>query len=90
MTLANGAAPWRRSRAATPVGAPLSRFVLTVLSYYELCESIENAIMMEAQIKKGSRLKKLRLIEEMNPNWNDLYESIIINLVGHAHKIGAP
>ncbi len=48
-----------------------------LLVYYELCESIEAAIMRETQIKKGSRFKKLKLIEEMNLNWNDLYESII-------------
>ena len=29
------------------------------------------------KLKGGSRAKKLKLIESMNPNWNDLYNDII-------------
>jgi len=47
------------------------------LGYYEPHESIVSAIEREKQIKGGSRKKKLELIESMNPEWNDLYESII-------------
>ena len=47
------------------------------LVYYETHESMENAITREKQIKSGSRDKKLTLIENMNPKWNDLYEQII-------------
>jgi predicted GIY-YIG superfamily endonuclease len=36
-----------------------------------------NAIVREKQIKAGSRKKKLALIEDMNPEWNDLYEEIV-------------
>jgi putative endonuclease len=35
------------------------------------------AITREKQIKKWNRAWKLRLIEEKNPNWNDLYETLI-------------
>jgi predicted GIY-YIG superfamily endonuclease len=35
------------------------------------------AITREKQIKAGSRAKKLALIEALNPEWNDLYESLI-------------
>lgn len=45
--------------------------------YYEVFETMENAILREKQIKAGSRKKKLALIEEINPNWKDLYEEII-------------
>jgi len=38
---------------------------------------ITSAIEREKQIKGGSRKKKLELIEGMNPEWEDLYESII-------------
>ena len=42
------------------------------LVYYECGENIEAAIEREKQIKGGSRLKKLRLIESINPMWQDL------------------
>jgi putative endonuclease len=35
------------------------------------------AITREKQIKAGSRAKKLALIESLNPNWKDLYETLI-------------
>jgi putative endonuclease len=47
------------------------------LVYYETHESMVNAIEREKQIKSGSRKKKLELIEDVNPEWSDLYEEII-------------
>lgn len=47
------------------------------LVYYEIHENIISAITREKQIKAGSRKDKLKLIENINPKWNDLYESII-------------
>jgi len=47
------------------------------LGYYETCNSVTSAIEREKQIKSGSRKTKLALIESINPNWNDLYDSII-------------
>ena len=46
------------------------------LVYYEVHYEIEEAITREKQIKKWNRQWKLRLIEEMNPWWNDLYDEI--------------
>ena len=46
------------------------------LGYYEVYSDIENAIAREKQIKAGSRKKKIDLIEKINPNWDDLYESL--------------
>ncbi len=43
------------------------------LVWYELHESAESAITREKQMKKWNRDWKIRLIEEMNPYWNDLY-----------------
>jgi putative endonuclease len=36
-----------------------------------------SAILREKQIKAGPRRKKLALIEAMNPEWDDLYETIV-------------
>jgi putative endonuclease len=46
------------------------------LVYYELHANMESAIMREKRLKKWNRAWKLRLIEEMNPDWTDLYQSI--------------
>lgn len=53
-----------------------SQYNVKLLVYYEIHESIENAIKREKQIKAGSRKKKLTLIEENNPDWKDLYEDL--------------
>ena len=53
------------------------RYGAHLLVFYELYESMEVAIAREKQIKAGSRLKKLRLIESMNPEWEDLYGGIV-------------
>jgi len=47
------------------------------LVYFEPHESPESAITREKQIKKWNRQWKLRLIEEKNPKWNDLYKDIL-------------
>jgi len=47
------------------------------LVYYELHETMIDAITREKQLKSGSRKKKIKLIEKENPNWNDLYDMII-------------
>jgi putative endonuclease len=49
----------------------VARFV-----YYEVFDSIEAAITREKQLKKWNRAWKIRLIEEKNPNWDDLYPAI--------------
>lgn len=53
------------------------RYGVHVLVYFELAESMYAAIVREKQIKAGSRAKKLKLIESVNPEWNDLYASIV-------------
>jgi putative endonuclease len=50
-----------------------SKYQVHLLAWYEAHESIEAAITREKQIKKWNRAWKLRLIEEMNPKWEDLY-----------------
>jgi predicted GIY-YIG superfamily endonuclease len=46
------------------------------LVYYELFSDMPSAIAREKQIKSGSRSKKIKLIENKNPKWADLYDSI--------------
>ena len=47
------------------------------LVYYEACGGIVVAIEREKQIKGWSRKKKDDLIHSLNPEWNDLYQSIL-------------
>ncbi len=46
------------------------------LVWYEEVDSIIKARAREKQIKAGSRAKKVKLIEAMNPEWEDLYETL--------------
>ena len=46
------------------------------LVYFEQHSDIESAIRREKRLKKWNRAWKIRLIEENNPNWDDLYPSI--------------
>jgi len=48
------------------------RYHLKKLVYFEVYQDVRAAINREKQLKGGSRLKKLELIESMNPNWKDL------------------
>ncbi len=44
--------------------------------WYEVHETMESAIQREKAIKEWQRAWKLKLIEEFNPDWNDLYGTI--------------
>ena len=44
--------------------------------HFEAFEDVEMAIRREKVLKKWNRAWKLRLIEESNPDWEDLYERI--------------
>ena len=46
------------------------------LVWYELHNSMGEAIKREKRIKKWNREWKLELIEDMNPRWQDLYDRI--------------
>jgi putative endonuclease len=47
------------------------------LVYYEVARGAEGALLRERQMKRWNRAWKLRLIEEHNPEWADLYDSLI-------------
>jgi len=46
------------------------------LVWFERHDTIEAAINREKQMKEWRRAWKLRRIEEMNPDWNDLFELV--------------
>ncbi len=47
-----------------------------ILVWYEFFDDLQDARRREVQMKKWNRLWKLRVIEELNPDWNDLFESL--------------
>jgi len=53
------------------------KYNINKLVYYEIFNDARNAIIREKQIKTGSRIKKLDLINNMNPEWKDLDLEII-------------
>jgi len=54
-----------------------SKYNIHQLVYYEHTNDIQSAISREKQLKNRKRKWKLKLIEELNPKWLDLYEDII-------------
>ena len=58
-------------------GSFTSRYNVENLVYYEITSDIQSAIEREKQIKGWNRTRKNKLIESKNPNWNDLYTSIL-------------
>ena len=58
-------------------GGFTSQYGVSRLIYFESFEDIKLAIQREKQLKKWNRVWKLRLIESVNPEWEDLYESIL-------------
>ena len=52
------------------------RYNCKLLVWFEFHETMLDAIEREKQIKAGSRKDKLTLIETMNPEWNDLFETL--------------
>ena len=49
------------------------KYNIDKLVYYEVFESIVDAITREKQIKAGSRQKKSDFINKINPTFKDLY-----------------
>ena len=51
------------------------RHGIKLLVYYEMHATMDDAIRREKQLKKWNRTWKLRLIEQMNPEWENLFNS---------------
>ena len=53
------------------------RYRVHTLVWYEVCGTMEAAIAREKAIKEWKRSWKIKLIEESNPEWLDLYEELL-------------
>ena len=53
------------------------RYKIHDLVWYELHDNMDAAIEREKNMKEWKRAWKVKLIEESNPKWNDLYDSIL-------------
>ena len=55
-----------------------AKYRLSKLVYFEVFDTMYDAITREKQIKAGSRGRKLALIRAQKPNWRDLYGDICV------------
>jgi len=53
-----------------------ARYGVTRLVWYELTETVADARHRELSMKRWRRAWKITLIEQDNPNWDDLYPAI--------------
>jgi len=53
------------------------RYGCKSLVWFEAHDDLQEARQREVRLKKWNRSWKLRLIEEQNPEWRDLYETLI-------------
>ena len=53
------------------------KYKVHYLVYYEIFDNSQLAIEREKQLKKWRRVKKMSLIEKMNPEMKNLYKDII-------------
>ena len=65
---------WEHKQKLTP--GFTSAYDVTILVWHERYERLIEARHREYAIKKWRRAWKLRLIEELNPEWRDLYDEL--------------
>ena len=53
------------------------RYHVHKLVYYEATTDVTSAIEREKQLKSWNRARKNKLIESANPQWKDLYPSLL-------------
>lgn len=66
---------WEHKNKAYPKSFS-ARYNCVLLVYYNYFDSIEEAIAEEKRIKGGSRKQKIDLVESINLEWQDLYDSL--------------
>ena len=72
----NNLAP-RAHQHRTGVGSTFTtKYGAKMLIWYECYYDVNEAIAREKQLKKWERKWKLALIEQFNPEWRDLYETL--------------
>ncbi|WP_411725283.1 GIY-YIG nuclease family protein [Methyloglobulus sp.] len=52
------------------------RYGIHTLVWYEVHEMMESDFVREKQLKKWSRIAKIHLIEQQNPEWQDLWSEL--------------
>ena len=52
------------------------KYNVNKLVYYEVGDNVHAALAREKQIKGGSRKKKIDLVNDVNPEWKDLFDEI--------------
>ncbi|KTD19137.1 Excinuclease ABC, C subunit-like protein [Legionella lansingensis] len=65
---------WEHKNKLTP--GFTAKYNVHRLVYYEIHETYVGAARREKRFKNWSRQWKLNLIEDLNPEWRDLYEEI--------------
>jgi putative endonuclease len=53
-----------------------NKYQVHQLVWYEVHATMESAIAREKALKKWNRIWKIRIIEQFNPEWQDLYEQL--------------
>jgi len=81
-TLYVGMAEGLKGRVAKHRNGSGSKFVqkyeINQLVYFERYENKQTALVRERQLKKWNRRWKIRLIEQLNPNWKDICPKVKI------------
>jgi putative endonuclease len=54
-----------------------NKYKINKLVYFETYNDINEAVLREKRLKKWNREWKIRLIESINPNWDDLTDKLI-------------
>ena len=54
-----------------------SKYNVNTLVWYELHDTMNEAIGREKAIKNWKRVWKIKVIEEKNPHWQDLYDDLL-------------
>ena len=60
------------------------KYCVHKLVYYEMHETMTEAIRREKQLKKWNRAWKVRLIEQLNPEWDDM-----LSRAGEIREVGS-
>lgn len=63
-------------RKASLIEGFTNKYKINRLVYFEIYNDINKAISREKRLKKGNRYWKIRLIEDMNSECNDLYDDL--------------
>ncbi len=61
---------------ANQVEGITSLYAIHLLVYYEVFHAAGPALLRQAELRRLHRRLKLRLVEQLNPDWHDLYDHV--------------